>query len=212
MLLTEQGIIERMKCVESMPGYSGMLVCYRLYEQAATADASGANVEIGCLFGKTSASICMGLQDRGSGDRLTIIDPFEAWPGEEPLRVYLEAFAPLTPQERFFQTMQECETPNFDLIVAKSQDPAARSRVRGPVRFAFIDGDHREAAVRADTEWLLPLMEPGGVMAFDDYGANRHAWAVAKVVDELVRPVATELYPDDTAQNCRFFRIDRRPS
>jgi len=199
---------KRLKPVEALPGYSGMLVCRRLYESARGAEADGLNVEIGSLFGKTATAIAYGLADRGRGDRLICIDPFEAWPGEEPLAHYLKAFEPQTPQERFMQTLAECEVKNVDLIVAKSQDPQARVAVNGQVRFAFIDGDHRYEGVKADVEWLLPLMAPGGIMVLDDCGANKETWGVHLVVDELVRPAARkELYVGETAQNCVFFEM-----
>lgn len=200
--------MKRLKPVESLPGYSGMLVCCRLYESARGAEAEGMNIEIGSLFGKTATAIAFGLADRGKGDRLLCIDPFEAWPGEEPLRTYLEAFAPQTPQERFMQTLAENDVKNVDLIVAKSKDPQARVAVNGPVRFVFIDGDHRYEAVKADVEWLLPFMAPGGIMVLDDCGANKEKWGVHRVVDELVRPNAErELYVGETAQNCVFFEM-----
>jgi hypothetical protein len=35
--------------------------------------------------------------------------------------------------------------------------------------FAYIDGDHREAAVLADLEFALRKLRPGGIVALDDY-------------------------------------------
>jgi hypothetical protein len=38
------------------------------------------------------------------------------------------------------------------------------------IAFAHIDGNHEAAYVRSDFERLWPLVLPGGVVAFDDYG------------------------------------------
>jgi predicted O-methyltransferase YrrM len=47
---------------------------------------------------------------------------------------------------------------------------------------AFLDGCHREEAVRRDIALVEPLVEPGGWLAFHDYGR----FGVAPAVDELV--------------------------
>lgn len=49
----------------------------------------------------------------------------------------------------------------------------------------FIDGYHSYEAVAQDIRLSLPLMVPGGIMAFHDYGTNEPAWGVKKAVDEL---------------------------
>ena len=36
----------------------------------------------------------------------------------------------------------------------------------------FIDGDHSYPAVRHDGEWAAKLLEPGGTIAFHDYGED----------------------------------------
>ena len=50
---------------------------------------------------------------------------------------------------------------------------------------AFIDGYHAYDAVQADIRNSLPLMKPGAVMAFHDFGVNDSAWGVKKAVTEL---------------------------
>lgn len=54
-----------------------------------------------------------------------------------------------------------------------------------PIALVFVDGDHNGAGVQADIETWAPLVVPGGIMAFDDYGNDR--WPEVKpVVDELM--------------------------
>ena len=49
---------------------------------------------------------------------------------------------------------------------------------------AYVDGDHRERFVRADLQLLWPLLRPGAVCVFDDYGWEDPGTQV--VVDELL--------------------------
>jgi predicted O-methyltransferase YrrM len=57
-------------------------------------------------------------------------------------------------------------------LTGDSHDAAVLDRVRdaagGPLDFLFIDGDHRYAGVAGDFERFLPLVRPGGVIAFHD--------------------------------------------
>lgn len=51
----------------------------------------------------------------------------------------------------------------------------------GSFGFAFHDAFHSTEAVRADVALLLPLLEPGALLAFHDYGR----YGVAEAVDGL---------------------------
>lgn len=70
--------------------------------------------------------------------------------------------------------------------------------------WVYIDGDHREQAVRADLEAALPKMKPGGLICGDDYIAgnpvagerfgvieavnafcSRHGWCIAATADHF---------------------------
>lgn len=195
---------ERIAVCPSIPGYSGQKMLGQLYECALGAAPDGENIEIGCLFGRSTVAIARGLEDRGEGDRLTCIDPFESWEGEDALASYMAQWE--DPKGFFLKNVEEAGCA-VNLIQGHSQDPAVQSRIVGPVRFAFIDGDHRTEMVRADVEWLLPLMAPGGIMVFDDYGHNRGKWGVAEVADELVAPKAERLFMDDPASGLAVFKI-----
>lgn len=53
--------------------------------------------------------------------------------------------------------------------------------------FLFIDGDHREAGLRCDMARYLPLVVPGGIVVFHDYGHSRRRYpefAVTECVRE----------------------------
>lgn len=47
-------------------------------------------------------------------------------------------------------------------------DTAAQAAGFGPYDWCFIDAGHRDHEVRADVELYLPLVRPGGVVAFHD--------------------------------------------
>lgn len=197
-------VAERIAICPTIPGYSGQKMLGQLYESARDAEPDGANIEIGCLFGRSSVAISYGLEDRNKGDILTCIDPFESWEGEKALESYLAQFE--DPRDLFLKNVAEAGC-TIELIVGRSQERAIQNRIQGPVRFAFIDGDHRTDQVRADVEWLLPLMAPGGIMAFDDYGHNRGTWGVAEVADALVAPVSERMFTDDPSPGLAVFRI-----
>jgi len=55
-----------------------------------------------------------------------------------------------------------------------------------PIHFLFVDGDHSRPAVTADMLGWLPLVVPGGIVAFHDYGNKNFRWClgVSEAVDE----------------------------
>lgn len=66
----------------------------------------------------------------------------------------------------------------------------------------FIDGDHSYEGCAGDINGWLPFVKLTGIVAVDDYGANKHGdekWpAVREAVDELLRPKFNELLMIDS--------------
>lgn len=61
--------------------------------------------------------------------------------------------------------------------------------------FAFIDDGHLAAEIKGDIEGWLPLVKPGGIIAFHDYG--RKAWPdVRFMVDQLMAGYRQTLHVD----------------
>ncbi len=56
------------------------------------------------------------------------------------------------------------------------------STLGGPFDFAFIDGCHAYAYVKSDTEKILPVMRPGGIVVWHDYAMME---SVSRAVDEF---------------------------
>lgn len=75
-------------------------------------------------------------------------------------------------------------------VVLDSLTAAERFRIAGEkFDLIFIDGDHREAAVRMDLYAWRPLLAEGGIFCGHDYGFDN--WPDVKaVVDEVVGPVS----------------------
>ncbi len=190
-----------------IPGWSGLGMCGQLYEAALGAPAEGMNVEIGCYFGRSTVAICRALMDRGKGERLLSIDPFEVPDGEDDLGSQMALFPkPWDAENRKYVSAAGVE--NSDLLVARSLSTEAREAVKGPIRFVFVDGDHRYETVKAEIEWLLPLMAEGGIMAFDDIHCNVHKWGVERAVVELVIPrMRKQWFVDRPVQACQYFEM-----
>lgn len=54
---------------------------------------------------------------------------------------------------------------------------------RGAFDLGFIDGEHTYQAVCADISYMAPLIKPGGVLTFHDYGHPEFP-GIAQAVDE----------------------------
>jgi len=52
--------------------------------------------------------------------------------------------------------------------------------------FLFVDGDHRKVGLTRDMERYLPLVIPGGIVVFHDYGYSKRRYSECAVT-ELVR-------------------------
>lgn len=200
------GVLEQLKVCESIPGWSGLSLCSRLFECARDAEPDGSNVEIGAYFGRTSVAIAKGLVAREKGDRLLCIDPMVDLPKEKALADHRKQWAPPY-EDRWAEFVAGAGVSNADLMVAKSSDVQARRAVSAPIRFAFIDGDHQAPAVFQDAEWVMSLVAPGSIVALDDAGCNTHYWRVDEAIDRYVAPRCEEIVYEGGVQACRFFKV-----
>jgi hypothetical protein len=72
------------------------------------------------------------------------------------------------------------DDPRFWLMLA---DPALTPDALEPCDAAFIDGDHSEAGVAADTNIALALVRRGGIVVWHDY--DNQGVEVTQVLDGL---------------------------
>ena len=130
-------------------------------------------VDLGTWKGASAAMMAKAAPGR---DILTVdifLEPEDAQTGEG------EAPDPLEVQE-----MLERRFPSVVLLLQDTVVPARRLK-RAGAAFVLVDADHTGWGVRRDIEAWKPLVVPGGIMAFDDYGSAR--WPEVKpTVDELM--------------------------
>lgn len=83
----------------------------------------------------------------------------------------------------FLQNMADSGLERFTRIVKLRSAEAAALFDDASLDLVFIDGDHSEAAVRADISAWLPKVKSGGVLCGHDYGD--HFPGLTRAVDEL---------------------------
>lgn len=143
-------------------------------------------LEIGTLFG-LGASVLYNLRgSRSERLELTLIDPLEG---------YYDAGAvdPTTGVEvseaMLRSNLAATGVPESDwrLLKGLSTRPDILSQAADRLYdYVLIDGDHSTAGVAADFEAYGPLVRPGGLIVFDDYGSE-HWPGIKPYVDEVVR-------------------------
>lgn len=131
-------------------------------------------LEIGALLGGGTAKLCAWLVRNAPSKRVVTIDVFD--PGFDLTAtvagwsmgdLYAAALNGRDQREVFDEITRGCE----NLVVVAGES----TRVEIPAQrlaFAFVDGSHVPADVRADFETVWARLVPGGVAAFHDYGGD----------------------------------------
>ena len=130
-------------------------------------------LEVGCFCGRTSSLFAQFMQTLPFQVQLTFIDPF--------LPHLMHGLDMAQAKVDFTRFLQEIGAP-YRLIEKRTIDTAPEE-LPNRIDLVHIDGDHTKVAVEIDCELLLPLVRPGGIACFHDYGL-RH-FDVAAVVDEV---------------------------
>jgi len=141
-------------------------------------------LEIGCFEGLTTVWLLENvLTDPTS--RIDVIDTFQGSPEFEILDVAVDFEA------RFLRNVAPFSS-KVRVYVGRSQERLLD--MTGPYDFVYVDGSHHPADVLVDATLAWPMVKPGGVMVFDDYG-----WQVAglprprEAIDEFVRRYHDEI-------------------
>lgn len=143
-------------------------------------------MEIGSLFGLSAAALYNFRGARASGMNLTLVDPLEGYyeAGAGDIITGVEIC-----EEVLRENLATLGVPDTDyrLIKSLSADPKAINQASDRLYdLILIDGDHSTAGVAADFENYGPLVKPGGIIIFDDYGSQQ--WpGIQPYVDETVR-------------------------
>lgn len=136
-------------------------------------------VEVGSFRGKSTAFLADGARG-GGGSRVYAVDPWDL-PGNPYGK---HGFSAPEVREDFEAQLKACRLwSRVTPVRAFSVDAAARWM--GPkIGLLYIDGDHEEAAVRADVAAWSKHLAADHVIVFDDLDTKRNP-GVRVVVDEL---------------------------
>jgi len=126
----------------------------------------GTGVEVGIYVG--SSLIAWSLIRKGRGECIGV----DNW-------AYIQQG---TPQQRE-KCYHNIEVSGSPAKVLEMNSLQAAHVVQAPLAFIFIDGDHAYESVKQDIAAWTPKVMPGGIVAFHDYGAKKHA-GVKRAIDE----------------------------
>jgi hypothetical protein len=148
--------------------------------------AAGKTVlEIGSAYGYSACIMAL-----GGAKSVTAVDPHTWIPGSF---------------EAMCANLDACDAlggANGDVLILTATSQVALPKLAdNGTRFGliFIDGDHAEGAVRHDGEWARKLLEPGGTIAFHDYGED--------CCCPGVRPAINGLYPEGGTVTGTLFTV-----
>lgn len=139
---------EAWKKIKDMPGLVEENEMEALFNAIREFDAKKI-VEIGCLYGKSTAIIA---EAAAKDAEIITIDNFSVQ-GEDARKYLVENILPVY--------------PSIKLLELSSND--AVNEVFVPIDFIFIDGNHFDDGIKADCENWLPKLKSFGIAAFHDY-------------------------------------------
>ncbi len=161
--------------VETVDGWLAREEIELLMEHAARVPADQSIVEVGNYRGRSTVALALGAR-RGACAPVYSIDPHVEFVGPRGGRFGRED------QAHLYANLTRTGVGAGVHVVGLDSRAVAASWSGPAIGFAFIDGDHRYTAVRADFEAWQPHFAPGAAIAFDDCDFAD----VARVVDELL--------------------------
>jgi len=140
----------------------------------------GVCVEIGVWRGDFTSMLLNRLKPK----KLTLIDPWKNFDAR------VDAFDGQT-KDAEFEAIYQSVCDKFATQIDSGQIEIARElsgdalakMAPNSLDFAYLDGDHAFAGVKADLEAVFPLMKEGGIIMLDDYH-SRGWWG-----DDVIRAV-----------------------
>jgi hypothetical protein len=138
----------------------------------------GAWLEVGSWKGRSLAAVTL------AAPAAAIITAVDTWAGSPAERdgAHKEAAAGNTVWDQFLATRDELRALRPDVAIWTYRDDSvavARSCRDAFFGVVFLDGDHTEAAVRADIEAWWPKVKPGGLLCGHDRYEPGVAYALA---------------------------------
>ena len=157
-----------------------------LYSKMVKSASNGSVfVELGCLFGKSTAYMAVEILNSGKDIYFDVVDIFNFRKVPDLKQFISDLKKDLVFDDEFFdlfkQNIKPAETAIRYIWKMDTVD-AAMGYADESVDFVFIDGNHTYENIRADITAWLPKVASGGVLAGHDIGIN----GVKKAVDELL--------------------------
>lgn len=161
----------------------------------ALAAPAGDFLEIGAWFGKSTSLLAGAAEERGRGEKVITIDTFtgEGHDGDREVHrvlhgrsCYFDEFLRLAKELDYFR----------HVVPVATFSHAALATLRGPIGFAFLDGDHRREAVEQDFDSIEPLLVSGARVLFHDAGNPLYP-GVREAVERIVSDRGEFGYQDE---------------
>lgn len=148
-----------------------------LYDLARHVPDDQSIVEIGSFRGKSTAHLAAGGKD-GHGAKVHAVDPWDLEGNVTGRFGFAEEVTRLTFEKQLRSVgLWSRVTPHQGFSVDVAEKWSGK-----PIGLLFIDGDHSEAAVKADFEAWKPHLGNDPVVAFDDYNTPKNP-GVKRFVD-----------------------------
>jgi MMP 1-O-methyltransferase len=168
---------DRMGRIPGMLGAGAGRLLYLLAYAATNGDV----VEIGSWQGQSTAFLAQACEDTNNGV-VHAIDTFQGNPGKE----HFYTIAGGGTAEAAFRRNIAAAGLEHRVHVYPMRSREAHNKIDVPLRMLFIDGEHTYHAVTDDLAFAS-LVVPDGIIAFDDYDAERCPGVVQAVQDFLGR-------------------------
>lgn len=150
---------------QNLAGYFDFAELYRAQVERAS---DGAHfVEVGALFGCSSAFMAVEIVNSTKRIRFDVIDPWEksSWNTRLPGGAAVGPEGAIT---HFMRAHLDGGTLNVIWPIRARSTVAARMYEPASLDFVFIDGDHSTSAVAADIRAWAPKLKPTGILAGHD--------------------------------------------
>lgn len=171
------------RAAAGIPSMLGRQTAFLLYMLCYLQELRGDVVEIGSWQGYSTSFLASAVRDSSNG-MLYAIDHFRGNAGKEQL--YVVGNPDLSDLRQGFENnMQRLGVWESVRLLDMANHEAVRHLGGVKIRLLFIDGDHSKAGVENDIRLFFPLVQPGGIVVFDDF--SRNFPGLVEAVDQLMK-------------------------
>lgn len=180
-----------LESIQHIRGFCNFDHIYNALVDNAPSDETSIFVEIGSLFGRSTASMAQMIRYSGKDIQFFAIDFWDLrgisaghWSQEDIdyfTRMGMDHTHPDVLYDTVVKTLEHFQLDEHVDMIRLDSSSAAKLFEDGSVDFLFIDGDHTYDGVGKDIRRWLPKMRPNSVIAGHDYDWSE----VKRAVDEL---------------------------